>query len=48
MPTASIDEFDLDIRLAELSTQSVPKAATVHTSRPWTDGPCCTDYCCDS
>ncbi|MFK4085813.1 hypothetical protein ACI2LF_17010 [Kribbella sp. NPDC020789] len=46
MTTATIDEFDLDIRLGPLDTQSVPKAVTVRTTRPWSDGVCCSDSCC--
>ncbi|MEU0093288.1 hypothetical protein [Kribbella sp. NPDC006257] len=47
MSTALLDDFDLDIRLAALEANAVPKAVTVHTSRPWTDSQCCSDACCD-
>jgi hypothetical protein len=46
VPTATIDEFDLDIRIESLDPQLATPAPMVgrSASRPWSDI-CCTDWC---
>lgn len=47
MPTAVIDDFDLDIQLAALGGSPAPVgAASSHTSSPFTEWACCSDACC--
>jgi hypothetical protein len=47
VPTTSVDEFDLDIRLTPYDGQRSVEPVTIppRTSRTWSD-PCCTDFCC--
>ena len=46
MPTATIDDFDLDIRIESLDPQLTMPASMVGRSatRPWSDI-CCSDWC---